>query len=170
MYPKDKPSRLTRIFSFSWYHSWMSLNFYYRTVSLGLYPSSAYTNNRSLEKPRVLWNVLVKTFYSTEGEICVRFLPVFLTTASCPITSSCVIPGDKITSACGIDTPGADISCKINRSKESYFAKLFLSRPQSMTIYWAAHVSINCVQQPCNIWIKPVLWDFSLIMFKKNEL
>ena len=86
-----------------------------------------------MEKPRVLYNVLVKTFNDTVGENFIGFQPTCRYTAHCHVIASCGTASGGFLSDCGIDSPGADLSCKIKICKQTYFL-YYLSRvPRVLT-------------------------------------
>ena len=74
---------------------------------------------RAVVKPRVPWSFLIKTLVGTGVDTCAGFRPACEEPDPCTTIETCVAPVGGFWSASGDYATDADITCKINRSKQS---------------------------------------------------
>ena len=97
----------------------MSINLQYSTDYCVSYPPSTKTLIWSVVKPRVTCSVPINTLVENGVETCTGFALAFEAPAPCSTVETCGAPMDIFWSAYGESTPNADITCKINRCKQS---------------------------------------------------
>ena len=107
--PTDIPPRISWIMAFNWHHSSNSVNFQNRTNFWMAYPLSTKTRTWLSVKPRIPWIVPLKIFTGTHSAAIVTFTTVDTYGAS--VGGFLYTPAES--------APIADITCKINKCKQS---------------------------------------------------
>ena len=142
------PPQLTGILAFKWHHLLISVNFQYRTDSWFSYPLSTKNWTWLLVKPRITWSVPVKILTG-------NYVVVIVT---CKNVDSCGAFMGGFLYTLVESAPVADITCKINRCKQSYFFCIIFHVPGVWMYIYNSCFSINLTRLPGYRLIKPVLW------------
>ena len=129
LFTKDIPPRLSGILAFNWHYYFRSVHFEYSTASCVSYPSSTRTLIYAVVNPRVTSSVLVETLVITGVDTCSELLLACETPYPCTTVQTCGAYFGGLCYASGDSYPDADITCKLNRCKQSYFIVLSSASP-----------------------------------------